>query len=206
MRSKNVKPYAPLCHSHLRYYFSNPERTTFTSDISERQFKAVKTILSQLEPKDLSLIKTLVYPIEGTLDLADTYITRRMEELATIKESGKGYYYKLLRQVDRKLAITLGYIPDMREGGGVNGMKLTKHDMNRRINNVRKYDHTLKEINDEYYVIPIKEKKGIVTIFCPHCMELHTHGTGYGHRQAHCEDPDVDNRAGYTIVQSFDSI
>ncbi|MFY9377526.1 MAG: hypothetical protein WAP58_04940, partial [Peptococcia bacterium] len=85
----------------------------------------------------------------------------------------------------------------------VTKLKLTKWDMTRRRNNARKYGDTVREIDDEYYCIPISIKNNEVTIFCPYCMELHRHGKGFGKRVAHCRDSDVENEAGYTIVQSF---
>jgi hypothetical protein len=100
----------------LRFYFSDQERTTFYNDVSERQFNAVKTILSQLDSKERSLVEALVYPVDGFLDIADSYIKRRMEQFAAIRGGGIGYYHALLYRVNKQLAISLGFIGDTRGG------------------------------------------------------------------------------------------
>ncbi len=85
-------------------------------------------------------------------------------------------------------------------------MKVTKHDSNRRTNNLRKYGQTIREIDGEVYCIPVKKTKAHFTVLCYYCLELHTHGSVYGRKTADCKDVGIDHRGGYTVVPNFESI
>lgn len=71
----------------------------------------------------------------------------------------------------------------------------------RKIANKEKYGHLIKENNGVFYVKPISKKKTI-TVLCPYCDEVHSHGIVYGHRAAHCKS--CSNNKGYFIVPDFD--
>jgi hypothetical protein len=49
-------------------------------------------------------------------------------------------------------------------------------------------------------VLLAKRKGGLLVVQCPHCEREHRHGTGAGHRQAHCTRPDSPYRlSGYLL-------
>ena len=47
-------------------------------------------------------------------------------------------------------------------------------------------------------VIAVQRGKKLI-IKCPFCRDIHYHGTPYGHRLAHCEDP-AKRGNGYILI------
>jgi len=107
--SRRSPPYTPLCNRHLRFYFSNPERTEFQDSIAERQFKAARDAVTAIPESDRQWLADIIWPTRSTGDLLDCYIGQRLENRGLSEQEIDRFYWLLLR-VNRQIAISLQYI------------------------------------------------------------------------------------------------
>lgn len=107
----NPKPYTPLVHWHLRFYFSAPYRTGFRTELAKKQFHAVKNVLSELSDGEVGILRAIIAKPDGYRDLEDTYIQHRLAERG-MSEREISRFYSLLQAVDKRIAIALSYIDD----------------------------------------------------------------------------------------------
>lgn len=111
--SRRAPEYMPMCNKHLRFYFSNPNRTEFRSYIAEKQFRAVERAISSVNEKERKWLNAII-PGRVNNDLLDSYIVRNLRNSgATNNEIEK--FFTMLRKVNAKIAIDLGYIEDNRK-------------------------------------------------------------------------------------------
>lgn len=103
------KPYTPLVHWNMRFFFSAPYRYRFSTDADERRFTVVKEILSELAPGEYDILKAIIAKPTGFRDLQDSYIHERMKERG-MSDEDSARFYELLDRVDRKIAVNMGYI------------------------------------------------------------------------------------------------
>ncbi len=103
------KAYTLLCNKHIRFYFTNPQRTKFRDHIAEKQFRAVQKIIFEQTPENVALLKNIIFPKIDRGDYYDVYIDKNIEKSTCSKESGE-YTCSLLYKVNRSIAIELGYI------------------------------------------------------------------------------------------------
>ncbi len=109
--SRNVPAFTPMCNRVLRFYFSNPNRESFQSDLARRQFEAARDSLEKLPRRDMDLLRSIVPYNDGCRDISDSYIPRRLNALGMSREK-QNYFYDLLRKLNLEIAICMGYIED----------------------------------------------------------------------------------------------
>lgn len=109
MYNYTPKPYTPLVHWNIRFYFSAPYRYSFSSDADSKRFEAVKAVLSELTPGEYGIVKAIIAKPSGIRDLQDSYIHERIKERG-MNEKNISRFYKLLDYIDREIALKLGYI------------------------------------------------------------------------------------------------
>lgn len=111
MNNKKYEPkaYEPLCNKHIRFFITNPNKSEFADYVSEKQYKAVAKAFGKLSKKEQYLLK-YVMQMNGLRDLYDTYIERNLIARG-FSPAKKQEFYKMLRGVQRDIAIELGYIP-----------------------------------------------------------------------------------------------
>lgn len=80
MYNYTPKPYTPLVHWNIRFYFSAPYRYKFSSDADIKRFDAVKAVLSELTPGEYGIVKAIIAKPSGIRDLQDSYIAERIKE------------------------------------------------------------------------------------------------------------------------------
>ena len=112
MRDYRPYPYQILTRSNMRFFFSDPNRTSFKTPLAARQHYTVKSVLSALPPEDYELLKVLV-PRQGSRkpDYYDAYIIDRMNERGMSEQEVKRVLL-LLRQADFEIAVQMGYTDD----------------------------------------------------------------------------------------------
>jgi len=105
-------PYQILTRSNMRFFFSDPNRTSFKTPLSARQHYTVKSVLSTLPPEDYELLQNII-PRQGKrkTDYYDTYIIERMRERG-MKEQEIDRVLILLRRADFEIALQMGYTDD----------------------------------------------------------------------------------------------
>lgn len=104
--SRGKPPYLPLVNSHLRFFFSDPDRQTFASITERRKHDAVRLALDALTPPDrdhIRLIMTDGRPINIVI-----------RELAEGDKSAEIDLFKQLSRVSKAIAGKLHYTT---EGG-----------------------------------------------------------------------------------------
>ena len=111
--SKRAPEYTPMCNKHLRFYFSNPNRTEFRSVLAQRQFSAVEKALKTLSTHERDWLKTIIPGTNGR-DLLDSYIARNLKDSGSSAADIESFY-NLLRRVNIKIAICLEYAEDNKE-------------------------------------------------------------------------------------------
>lgn len=102
------KPYTPLVHCHLRYYFRFPNKTEFRVSKDKKKYDAVKYALSGLTATEYRLLKSIVEKPDRPYDIKDSYIDRRLHERGMSKQEISNFY-SLLIKVDSKIAEKLEY-------------------------------------------------------------------------------------------------
>lgn len=108
--TKRRPAYAPLVNKHLRFYFSNPERTHFETSVDEKQFKAVSDVVKQLTPRDFRTMQAIIKPRQDP-PVGDSYIGNNIEEIARLSNFNSKGLYSLFNAVSKNIAIQLEYIP-----------------------------------------------------------------------------------------------
>ena len=111
--SKRAPEYAPMCNKHLRFYFANPNRTEFRSYLAQRQFTAVETVIKTLSDSERKWLEAII-PGSNGRDLLDSYIVQNLKDSGA-SEAEIDRFYRLLRRVNLKIAICLGYAEDNKE-------------------------------------------------------------------------------------------
>ncbi len=108
--SKRAPEYTPMCNKHIRFFLSNPHRQEFRSYIAQKQFFVVEKVFNGLTKQEQEWI-SLILPGDGSNDLLDSYIVRKLKENGASNKQIENFY-KLLRRVNLKIAIDLGYVED----------------------------------------------------------------------------------------------
>lgn len=111
--SKRAPEYTPMCNKHIRFYLSNPNRQEFRSYIAQKQFLAVEKALKGLSAKERDWVSEIL-PGNGNNDLLDSYIVRNLRDSGA-SESQIEQFFTLLRRVNRKIAVDLGYVEDNKQ-------------------------------------------------------------------------------------------
>lgn len=111
--SKRAPEYTPMCNKHIRFYLSNPNRQEFRSYIAQKQFLAVEKALNALSAKERYWVSEIL-PGNGSNDLLDSYIVRNLRDSGA-NESQIEQFFTLLRRVNRKIAVDLGYVEDNKQ-------------------------------------------------------------------------------------------
>ncbi len=110
MGNRGVRPYLPLCNHHLRFYFSNPERTKFRNEVERKQFSAAKNTLNELSAKEYEIVREIINPQKQQLDIANRYINSNVQAYCSKSGSSPYKIYDLLRRVTDSIALDLEYI------------------------------------------------------------------------------------------------
>ena len=111
--SARAPEYTPMCNRHLRFYLSDPNRTEFQDYIAEKQFRAVEKVLADFSPEERSRLKEVMVCPGRSRDLTDSYIRPRLSELGYTSAEANDFY-ALLTRINKKIAISLGYIAGRR--------------------------------------------------------------------------------------------
>jgi len=112
--SKRDPAYTPMCNKHIRFYFSDPNRTSFDNKLSEKQFYAVQSVFQGLSKADYLLLEKIM-PYNGNMDLIDSYIIKNLHGQNATKNEMDSFFI-LLRKVNYQIAINMEYIT--RKNGG----------------------------------------------------------------------------------------
>lgn len=105
--------YTPLVNKHLRFYFSNPDRDSFSSSVDEKQFNAVKSVLQAYSTGDKSLIRAIISPTSPDRR-GDKCIASNIERITERTGVSQNELHTLLARVSKDIAIYLEYIPEDR--------------------------------------------------------------------------------------------
>lgn len=111
--SKRAPEYTPMCNKHIRFYLSNPNRKEFRSYIAQKQFSVVEKVFGELTNHERAWLSAIL-PGDGNNDLLDSYIVRNLRDSGA-SEKQIEHFYKLLRRVNRKIAVDLGYVEDNKQ-------------------------------------------------------------------------------------------
>lgn len=80
--------------------------------MAERQFKAVEKVFLDLSAADKEWL-TEIMPGTGNCDITDSYIFHNLQDAGADKTSVDRFYL-LLNAVNRKIAIELGYVEEIK--------------------------------------------------------------------------------------------
>ena len=97
--------YVPLVNHHMRFYFTDPNRTEFENPLCEKQFNACRDVMRKLSKEDLDMVKSI---ITGHARIRDTVSDYSISHMVS-----PIYIYGVLRAVAKEIAIALEYVyPD----------------------------------------------------------------------------------------------
>lgn len=103
------KPFTPLVHANIRYYFANIDKNVFGTKLSKSQFYAVKVALNHIPADSVEKIREYVgEKPEGKNDISDSYIFERVNQSGMTQDE-KIQFYNDLKYLDRIIAVSLGY-------------------------------------------------------------------------------------------------
>lgn len=107
------RPYTPLVHSLIRFYFADTERYKFENDIAKQRFEIVREVLKTIHPRDYFLIEEIVGKKPFRMDIRDSYIEHRI--INKIKKweltpTEADNFYRILCFVNKSIALKCGFI------------------------------------------------------------------------------------------------